>query len=151
MPPWHRDKLMVLIVKFEITKLEDFSRFRSADFMRQKGFGPKFLLVLKKALIKNGCPFDLDTAEDIDSKIRAMMNPQSQNLLSLRFEIFKRDEFKCRYCGRGPSIDNTVILQIDHVRPKAKGGDWSKQNLLTACQECNLGKSDVLLKEHKKS
>lgn len=57
----------------------------------------------------------------------------------VRFEIFKRDNFKCQYCGRMPP---QVILHIDHVVSVANGGDNSNTNLITSCQDCNLGKSD---------
>lgn len=56
-----------------------------------------------------------------------------------RFEIFKRDRFICQYCGGTPPA---VILQIDHITPVAKGGDNDPLNLITSCQECNLGKTD---------
>jgi 5-methylcytosine-specific restriction endonuclease McrA len=64
-----------------------------------------------------------------------------------RFQIFKRDSFRCQYCGRSPKQDENVILHIDHIIPQAKGGADDDRNLTTACQECNLGKSDVLLNE----
>lgn len=59
-----------------------------------------------------------------------------------RFEIFKRDGFRCVYCGATP---NTTVLHVDHVEPKAKGGSDDPSNLVTACQSCNGGKSDVRL------
>lgn len=59
-----------------------------------------------------------------------------------RFEIFKRDSFKCLYCGKSAP---SVMLHVDHVLPVAKGGANDPANLVTACQDCNLGKSDVLL------
>lgn len=36
-----------------------------------------------------------------------------------RFEIFKRDSFRCRHCGRTPDISE---LRVDHVKPRALGG-----------------------------
>lgn len=54
-----------------------------------------------------------------------------------RFEVFKRDSFKCQYCGKSPP---DVVLEIDHVVPKCSGGDDGKHNLLTACMDCNRGK-----------
>lgn len=57
----------------------------------------------------------------------------------LRFAIFARDQFTCRYCGRQA---DQVALHIDHIIPVAKGGTNDEQNLITACVECNLGKSD---------
>jgi hypothetical protein len=56
-----------------------------------------------------------------------------------RFEVFKRDSFKCQYCGR-PSPD--VLLQVDHISPVSKGGEDDVLNLITSCVDCNLGKSD---------
>lgn len=64
--------------------------------------------------------------------------------LKLRFEILKRDGFKCCYCGRNPKEDNCK-LEIDHIIPSKKGGKNLPENLITSCRECNLGKSDVLL------
>jgi 5-methylcytosine-specific restriction endonuclease McrA len=58
----------------------------------------------------------------------------------LRFRILQRDGFRCRYCGR-PGSAPGVILHVDHVVPFVAGGDSSEGNLLTACEECNLGKS----------
>lgn len=55
----------------------------------------------------------------------------------LRFDVFKRDAFTCRYCGRqSPS----VILELDHVVPRAEGGQDELENLVTSCFECNRGK-----------
>lgn len=55
----------------------------------------------------------------------------------VRFEVFKRDGFQCQYCGAVPP---KVILHIDHIVPVAGGGDNSEENLITACDNCNLGK-----------
>lgn len=60
----------------------------------------------------------------------------------VRFEVFKRDSFKCQYCGQS-SPD--VILHVDHIKPVSKGGDNSIINLITACQGCNSGKSNIEL------
>ena len=57
-----------------------------------------------------------------------------------RFEIFKRDGFACQYCGRTPPV---VILHVDHIIAVANGGDGSRENLITSCSDCNLGKSNV--------
>ena len=59
-----------------------------------------------------------------------------------RFEVFKRDSFKCQYCG---ATAPDVVLQVDHIKPVSKGGDNEVVNLLTACQGCNSGKSDTEL------
>lgn len=60
----------------------------------------------------------------------------------LRFEIFKRDNFTCQYCGRTPPA---IILEVDHIVPVSKGGGNEQINLLTACFDCNRGKSSTPL------
>lgn len=57
---------------------------------------------------------------------------------ALRFQIFARDNFTCRYCGRQSDV---VPLHIDHVIPVCQDGTNDPENLITACAECNLGKS----------
>jgi len=55
-------------------------------------------------------------------------------------KVFKRDHFRCQYCGLDghQSFENWLILTIDHVHPHARGGSRSMDNLVTACQPCNL-------------
>lgn len=71
----------------------------------------------------------------------------------LRFEVFKRDSFTCQYCGN-ESPD--VLLEIDHIDPVSKGGKNNILNLITACKDCNRGKTNIklnddsLLKKQKK-
>lgn len=61
-----------------------------------------------------------------------------------RFEVLKRDEFTCQYCGRkSPEI----VLEVDHIVPVAGGGADDVINLRTSCWECNSGKSDKPLNE----
>lgn len=92
-------------------------------------------------------------------------------------EIYVRDGFRCRYCGR--RTIPTVILEllggiypevfpfhrhwkggrthpaiisrspvIDHVVPGSQGGDWgAKENLVTACWPCNAVKGDLSLEQ----
>jgi 5-methylcytosine-specific restriction endonuclease McrA len=55
-------------------------------------------------------------------------------------KVFKRDHFKCQYCGLDglQRFENWLILTIDHVHPHARGGARHMDNLVTACQPCNL-------------
>ncbi len=56
---------------------------------------------------------------------------------SLRFQVFRRDNFTCQYCGRRAP---EVVLHADHVQPWIAEGPTSLDNLRTACSDCNLGK-----------
>lgn len=57
-----------------------------------------------------------------------------------RYEVLKRDNHACRYCGAGAP---EAKLTIDHVVPVALGGTDSPENLVAACHDCNAGKSSV--------
>lgn len=61
----------------------------------------------------------------------------------LRFAIFRRDGFRCCYCNR--IVKDGAVLTLEHIVPLSKGGTWSADNLLTACESCNQGKADSLL------
>lgn len=61
----------------------------------------------------------------------------------LRFLVMKRDNFKCKYCGRSPSTTPGLELHIDHIKPWSKGGETVIENLQTLCNKCNLGKSNL--------
>lgn len=62
----------------------------------------------------------------------------------VRFEVFKRDNFKCQYCGKSAP---EIILHVDHISPVSKGGKADILNLITSCVDCNAGKSDVPLSD----
>jgi len=56
-----------------------------------------------------------------------------------RRNLFKRDHFKCQYCGQSPGCD---ALTIDHVLPKSRGGKSQWENCVLACLDCNGRKSN---------
>lgn len=56
----------------------------------------------------------------------------------LRYEILRRDNHACRYCG---ATAPSATLTVDHVVAVALGGSDDPANLVTACTDCNSGKS----------
>jgi hypothetical protein len=64
---------------------------------------------------------------------------------SLRWSVFSRDGFMCRYCGAQAGQDG-VELVCDHVVSVIEGGDNRFDNLVTACNKCNGGKGARSLK-----
>lgn len=58
----------------------------------------------------------------------------------VRFEVLRRDNHQCRYCG---SAAPDVPLTVDHVVPVALGGSDDPSNLVTACKDCNSGKTST--------
>jgi hypothetical protein len=62
----------------------------------------------------------------------------------VRFEVFKRDNFTCQYCGR---MAPDVVLEVDHINAVANGGTNDIMNLVTSCFDCNRGKGKRKLSE----
>ena len=59
-----------------------------------------------------------------------------------RFSVFERDGFTCQYCGRMPP---EVVLHVDHIIPVYEGGTNDRENLITSCDSCNLGKGKTVI------
>ena len=70
----------------------------------------------------------------------AIKRERSKMSASLRYDVMKRDHFRCTICGR--SADDGVTLHVDHIKPVSKGGKTEMSNLRPLCDYCNLGKSD---------
>ena len=63
--------------------------------------------------------------------------PMSRRPAFTRFNVFLRDRFSCQYCG---GDFPTEVLTFDHVVPRARGGRTIWENVVTACEPCNLRK-----------
>ena len=65
-----------------------------------------------------------------------------RNILSssMRYNVLKRNNFRCQICGR--SAQDGVTLEVDHIIPISKGGKTEYSNLRTLCKDCNRGKSN---------
>ena len=82
--------------------------------------------------------------EDMESFRHQMFIRQQRALMSdsLRYDILKRDGYRCRICGATQA--DGVKLHVDHIIPVSKGGRTEPSNLQTLCERCNLGKSNKL-------
>ncbi len=120
----------------------------------------KFCIEIKLNLSKiNGVVYEEKTQvfdpEEIESLIK-MLNDKRYNFYNnrevweaicrvergkvsnkMRFSIYKRDGYRCCICGR-----KTDDLEIDHIKPIAKGGKSVYSNLQTLCHNCNKKKGD---------
>lgn len=59
---------------------------------------------------------------------------------AIRWQVFQRDNWRCVSCGRGS--EDGIILHVDHITPRSKGGKDNLLNYQTLCNICNLGKSN---------
>jgi len=67
--------------------------------------------------------------------------PYKKIILS-RKNILRRDGHRCQYCGR-----HDAPLTVDHIVPKAKLGEDTWENLVTACVLCNNRKGNRTLED----
>lgn len=74
-------------------------------------------------------------------KIKNYVHVPYRGVVLTRFNIFKRDNNQCQYCG------TTNDLTLDHLIPRSKGGKSSWKNLVTACKACNAKKGDNTLEQ----
>ena len=56
-----------------------------------------------------------------------------------RMRILKRDNYRCRVCGRSPNDHVDLELHVHHIRPWALGGATEDGNLVTLCHTCHNG------------
>lgn len=56
-----------------------------------------------------------------------------------RMRIIKRDNYRCKICGRSPSNHTDITLHVHHIRPWAEGGVTDDDNLITICHTCHEG------------
>ena len=54
--------------------------------------------------------------------------------------ILERDQFRCQYCGLDgmSNFENSLIMTVDFVHPRAHKGRKDPANLVTACRPCNV-------------
>ena len=67
--------------------------------------------------------------------------PMARRPAFTRFNVFLRDRFACQYCNEPYPAHE---LTFDHIVPRSKGGRTTWENVVTACQTCNLLKGDRL-------
>lgn len=56
----------------------------------------------------------------------------------IRARVYERDGYQCVYCG------SASCLTLDHVLPMVRGGGFTFDNLVTACQQCNKARGGEL-------
>ncbi|MFF1684463.1 MULTISPECIES: HNH endonuclease [unclassified Streptomyces] len=74
-----------------------------------------------------------------------LLRPIEPPLYPSRRDVLRRWEelewWSCAYCDSG--FSEMVVLEVDHVRPLAKGGRHEWANLVPSCASCNRAKSDT--------
>lgn len=73
---------------------------------------------------------------DADNENAGFTHSNASVSRQVRASIYERDGLKCLKCGAKDG------LTIDHIVPRSKGGDNSKDNLQTLCEQCNNEKGN---------
>lgn len=105
-----------------------------------------------QSVLRKRYRFTFDTILDTSMKMRYSIiyreseesrrkTERSKMSQSLRYDILKRDGFRCVLCGRS-AREHGVDLEVDHIIPVSKGGKTEPDNLRTLCKDCNRGKRD---------
>ena len=85
-----------------------------------------------------------EASESMPLRVTKVARPRQEDQRSipvgLRYQVLRRDNFKCVLCGRSPATDPSVVLHVDHVLAFSRGGKTRLDNLRALCQGCNLGK-----------
>ena len=84
------------------------------------------------------------TLPSVPTPIPAKPRQQDQRHIpiGLRYQVLRRDRFRCVTCGRSPATDLDCVLHVDHAVPFSRGGKTRLDNLRSLCAECNVGKGD---------
>lgn len=69
-------------------------------------------------------------------RLRSYIRIPYHRIVLSRRNVMKRDQHECQYCGAHSD------LTLDHVIPKSRGGKDRWENLVTACNRCNVRKGN---------
>jgi len=101
--------------------------------------------------LENRCPITKIKCETAKFDTQKLQNPEiggeeyQQGTLEgyeVREYLLQKFDYSCVYCG----ITNSP-LELDHVKPKSKGGSDRVSNLVVSCVECNQQKRSQPVEE----
>lgn len=82
--------------------------------------------------------------EEFNKKMKygSFQNKRSILTKSIKFEVFKKYDYKCVECG---ATKEDCRLEIDHIIPVSRGGSDELSNLQVLCKDCNSAKSNRII------
>lgn len=144
----------VLIWIFSRTKLEKNLGFEPIDFGRLYVPTYTFQYVSSggNSSMKTSINLDAENLErfvqylgDLVKFRKSVAGQRALMTQSLRKHIKERDDYTCQMCGLSSHDEANLLLEIDHIKPLAKGGITSEENLQTLCWRCNRSKGSKIL------
>ena len=123
--------------------LKPFSKFHVSTYDKRFGGWRKAL----EAFVSYINDVNDSPSEDLNEYSNGYEKPRQRGTRNinwrLRFIVMRRDNFKCKACGKSPATDTTITLDVDHIQAWSKGGSTVLENLQTLCTKCNIGKSNL--------
>ena len=136
---------------------------------------PQYIEDAIKALLDDGAEAGARVLVPIAYEPRSIVRLPAPSRQT-RAQVLLRDRFQCRYCGRKTVFEWVMTLlaevyptvfpwhmnwksgathpavslwaaMVDHVVPASHGGSNDLDNLVTACNPCNLAKASFILEE----
>jgi hypothetical protein len=79
-------------------------------------------------------------AQAKDGPVTKAIIRKSQRTISQNtsWQVFRRDGFRCRYCG-----SENKPLTVDHLVLWEEGGPSTEANLASACRDCNKARGNM--------
>lgn len=76
----------------------------------------------------------------VDGKLtKAILRKSTRQIeQGVSWNVFRRDNYACRYCGR-----DKVPLTVDHLLLWKDGGPSVEDNLVSCCRKCNKVRGDM--------
>ncbi len=82
---------------------------------------------------------DLLNVQVLEGVTKAIVRKSQRQIdQNVAWEVFRRDSFKCRYCG-----NDHCPLTVDHIDLWEEGGVTIVINLLTCCKPCNRARGNM--------
>jgi 5-methylcytosine-specific restriction endonuclease McrA len=120
----------------------NFEPINVCDMRRAMGL----ILTDKAAMVVNGRGIiravNVDFPRPSVIRLQRMVHHPRPHVKLNRWEVFRRDNFTCQYCGK-----TTMDLTIDHVIPRYLEGVHEWTNVVAACSSCNHRKGGRTLED----
>lgn len=138
-------------IKIELFPGDTYDVDVGLDNLEGKGFIERYEVdseqyIQVEAFTKHQKPHHKEIASDIPAPPgRPQVTRHAYDVSNeTRLSVFERDGNQCLKCGAEEG------LSLDHIKPLAKGGDNSTENLQTLCTSCNSAKGDAT-KDYRRS
>jgi len=83
---------------------------------------------------------EIEVMASVNGKMKKIIARKTERQISagVSWNVFKRDNYTCRYCGK-----DDVPLTVDHLVLWKNGGPSIEENLVSSCKKCNKTRGDI--------